>query len=312
MSALVTVGQSAPLWGWERIRALVLASVTSTHSRRAYAHALDRFWEWSREAAPAGFTRETVQHYRAHLKACGLAPSSCNLHLTVIRKLAKEAVAAGLLTPELAASVIGVSGSRQKGARLGAWLTLEQAQALLQAPSGDDLRARRDRALLALLIGCGLRRAELAALETGHVALREGRWVLVDLIGKGSRLRSVPMPGWAKGALDHWTTIAEITDGRLFRAISPQGELQNSLTPQAVYLIVRHYTTRLGFAIAPHDLRRTFARLAHNGKAPLEQIQLSLGHDSILTTERYLGTRQNLQDAPCDRLGIRMDNHEQK
>jgi integrase len=128
------------------------------------------------------------------------------------------------------------------------------------------------------------------------------------LAGEGSRLRGVPMPGWAKLALDHWTTAAGITEGRSFRAISSQGELQDSLTAQAVYLIVRHYTTLLGFAIAPHDLRRTFARLAHNGKAPLEQIQLSLGHDSIVTTERYLGTRQNLQDAPCDRLGIKIEN----
>jgi integrase len=101
---------------------------------------------------------------------------------------------------------------------------------------------------------------------------------------------------------------AGITDGRLFRAISVQGRLEESISPEAVYLIVRHYTTLLGFAIAPHDLRRTFARLVHNGKAPLEQIQLSLGHDSIVTTERYLGTRQNLQDAPCDRLGIKIDN----
>jgi integrase len=57
--------------------------------------------------------------------------------------------------------------------------------------------------------------------------------------------------------------------------------------------------------LAPHDLRRTFAKLAHKGRAPLEQIQLSLGHASIQTTERYLGVRQDLQDAPCDYLGIR-------
>jgi site-specific recombinase XerD len=308
MSILVPATASSPLWGWERIRAVVLASVSSLHSRRAYAHALDSFWAWCRESTPSGFTGETVQHYRAHLEARGLAPSTRNLQLTVIRKLAKEAAANGLLAPELAASVIGVKGSRQKGSRLGAWLTLEQAQALLLAPSGDDLRAIRDRALLALLIGCGLRRAELAALEVNHIGLREGRWVIVDLLGKGSRLRSVPMPAWAKTALYLWVEAAGITDGRLFRAISVQGRLEESISPEAVYLIVRHYTTLLGFAIAPHDLRRTFARLAHNGKAPLEQIQLSLGHDSIVTTERYLGTRQNLQDAPCDRLGIKIDN----
>lgn len=307
-TALTALEEKAALGGWERLRALVLASVSSGHSRRAYGQALDRFGAWCRAAAAAGFTRETVQLYRAHLEAGGLAPSSRNLHLTVIRKLAREAAAHGLLAPELAAAVLSVPGTRQKGSRLGAWLTLDQAQALLQAPAGDSLRARRDRALLALLVGCGLRRAELAALDCDRLALREGRWVLVDLVGKGSRRRSVPMPLWAKNAADQWMAAAGITAGRLFRALSPQGVLQPSLSPQAVYLIVRHYTRLLGLPIAPHDLRRTFARLAHNGKAPLEQIQISLGHDSILTTERYLGTRQNLTDAPCDRLGICLES----
>lgn len=61
----------------------------------------------------------------------------------------------------------------------------------------------------------------------------------------------------------------------------------------------------MGVAIAPHDLRRTFAKLAHQGRAALEQIQISLGHASIQTTERYLGVEQDLLDAPCDHLGIR-------
>jgi integrase len=58
--------------------------------------------------------------------------------------------------------------------------------------------------------------------------------------------------------------------------------------------------------VVPHDLRRTFARLAHLGHAHLEQIQLSLGHASAQTTERYLGLEQNLVDAPCDHLGLRL------
>jgi integrase len=204
---------------------------------------------------------------------------------------------------ELAASVIGVKGSRQKGSRLGAWLTLEQAQALLQAPAGDGLRAIRDRSLLALLIGCGLRRAELAALEVNHIALREGRWVIVDLLGKGSRLRSVPMPGWAKTARSTFGSRRPALPVGGSSAPSPSREGSKKASPLRP-------STSLS-ATTPHasvsPLRRTFARLAHNGKAPLEQIQLSLGHDSILTTERYLGTRQNLQDAPCDRLGIKID-----
>jgi integrase len=79
------------------------------------------------------------------------------------------------------------------------------------------------------------------------------------------------------------------------------------LLPQNIMEAVSKYGKRIGIPkLAPHDLRRTFAKLAHKGRAALEQIQLSLGHASILTTERYLGVRQDLQDAPCDHLGIRI------
>jgi integrase len=71
---------------------------------------------------------------------------------------------------------------------------------------------------------------------------------------------------------------------------------------------VRHYGEQIGIHnLAPHDLRRTFAKLAHKGHAALEQIQLSLGHASVTTTERYLGVRQDLTDAPCDHLGLRVE-----
>ena len=78
-----------------------------------------------------------------------------------------------------------------------------------------------------------------------------------------------------------------------------------SMTAQSVFEIVERYSERLGVRVAPHDLRRTFAKLAHRGRAPLEQIQLSLGHASVQTTERYLGL-EDLVDAPCDHLGLRL------
>jgi site-specific recombinase XerD len=305
---LMPISDSSPVWGWVRVRSLVLDSVSSPHSRRVYAQALDDFRDWCQQSAPAGFTRETVQRYRARLEERGLAASSLNLHLTVIRKLAREGAAHGILPHEVAASITGVKGTRQKGVRLGTWLTLDQACALLQAPAGDSLRAKRDRALLAVLVGCGLRRSELAALTWDRIGQREGRWVLVDVEGKGNRIRSVPMPAWAKAAVDRWTAGAGIESGRLFRAISQKGEVGEALTAQAVYLIVKAYAEGLGIEIAPHDLRRTFAKLAHRGRSPVEQIQLSLGHESILTTERYLGVRQSLTDAPCDHLGIELEN----
>ena len=191
---ITSVSDQPPVWGWVRVRALVIDSVSSPHSRRAYTTALDDFRRWSERSERRIFTRETVQQYRVHLESRGMSASAVNLHLTVIRKLAREASANGLLSHESAAAIIGVKGRRQKGVRLGTWLTPEQAHALLDAPSRDSLRGKRDRALLALLLGCGLRRDELANLTWDRVEQREERWVIVDIEGKGNRIRSVPMP----------------------------------------------------------------------------------------------------------------------
>jgi integrase len=115
--------------------------------------------------------------------------------------------------------------------------------------------------------------------------------LLVDLIGKDGRVRSVPMPGFAKAAIDSWTAAAGITGGLVFRAMNNRHELtSNPLLAQNVMDAVIKYGAKIGSdRLAPHDLRRTFAKLAHTGHAALEQIQLSLGHASIHTTERYLG-----------------------
>ena len=121
-------------------------------------------------------------------------------------------------------------------------------------------------------------------------------------------MRTVPMPSWGKAAIDAWTQTAAIDAGRIFRAINKGDRITGeSMTAQAIFETIKFYGDQIGVNIAPHDLRRTFAKLAHKGRAALEQIQLSLGHASIQTTERYLGVQQDLTDAPCDRLGLRME-----
>jgi integrase len=223
-----------------------------------------------------------------------------------VRKLVAEAADNGLITPELAAGIARVRGVGRRGVRLGNWLDRRQAERLIQAPDTCTLTGKRDRALFAVLIGCGLRRSEAVGLRFEHIQQREQRWVIVDLLGKHGRVRSVPMPGWAKTDLDRWSTAAGVHTGRVFRPINRGGRLTHeSLADKCIWSILRKYTPALGLAqIAPHDLRRSYARLAHQGRAPIEQIQLSLGHESIQTTERYLGVKQDLGDAPCDRLGL--------
>jgi site-specific recombinase XerD len=294
----------------ERLKSLVLNGVTSAHSRRAYGTALNDFEVWCGANAADGFNKATVQRYRAALEERGLAPSSINVRLSAIRKLAAEAADNGLLAPQLAAAIGRVKGAKRHGIRTGNWLTRSQAEEMIALPARARAthKGKRDRALLCLLIGCGLRRDELALLTIEHIQQRDGRWTLVDLMGKGKRVRSVPMPAWAKVAIDEWTAAAGIDRGRLLRAVNKGDRIVGEgMTAQSVFECVQRRGRLIGLEnIAPHDLRRTFAKLAHKGRSPLEQIQLSLGHASISTTERYIGLEQDLTDAPCDHLQLRV------
>jgi integrase len=286
-------------------RSLVVDAI-ATSSRRIYAAAVDEFITWALEGNRP-LTKATVQNYRAALEARGLAAATINVRLSAVRRLAAEAADNGMLDPQIAAGVERAKGAKSSGVRTGNWLSRDHAERLLSAPRVDTLKGQRDAALLAVMVGCGLRREETACLTFEHMQQREARWVIVDLVGKGKRVRTVPMPFWAKAAVDQWAFNAGIDSGRVFRPVNKGGRVGGAgMTSQAVFKIVVEYGRALGFkSVAPHDLRRTFAKLAHKGNAPLEQIQFSLGHASIQTTERYLGMKQDLHDAPCDRLGLK-------
>jgi site-specific recombinase XerD len=287
---------------------MVLDGLPSEHSRRAYERALSDFFLWHRGLGRPQLSKAVVQRYAAELREAGMAPSSINQRLSAIRKLAVEAADNSALDPQVANGIRAVKGARREGRRTGNWLTREEAQTWLGAPDVRTMRGRRDRALLAVLIGCGLRRSEAASLTFEHVQQRDGRWVLVDLVGKRDKIRSVPMPNWAKMAIDEWGNASGVTDGPVFRAVNKGDRVVGGgITPQAIYNIIVGYGEELKKkGVAPHDLRRTFAKLAHKGGAAIDQIQISLGHESIQTTEDYLGVEQDLTDAPCDHLGLRI------
>jgi site-specific recombinase XerD len=148
--------------------------------------------------------------------------------MSAIRKLAAEAADNGLLAPELAAGIARVKSAKSVGIRVGNWLSARQAQTLLNAPDVTAVRGLRDRAILAVLLGCGLRRSEVAALTFAHVQQRDGRWCIVDLVGKHSRVRTTPVPNWVKVAIDAWTAPAGDRGGSRF----PPGDPRSSLRRQ--------------------------------------------------------------------------------
>src|SRR5580704_10564 len=305
MNDLIVVPQQTQ---WHKLKMLVLDSVSSPITKRVYNLGLDEFFAWFGQEPRNGFTKATVSAWRVALEARGLGAVSINVRITAVRKLAVEAADNGLLAPELANGITRVKGVASKGVRLGNWLTVKQAQTLLNTPDASTTKGLRDRAILAVLLGCGLRRSECAGLTFGHVQQRDGRWCIVDLVGKHGRVRTVPMPTWVKVAIDTWTSPAGVEEGHVFRSLNRGDRVQGMvLSEKVVWQMLRPYAAAAGVpGIAPHDCRRTAAKLCRAAGGELEQIQLLLGHASVQTTERYLGTKQDLVHAPNDAIRLRV------
>src|SRR5229473_1842834 len=157
----------------EHAKAAVLNSLNSADAKRGYGHAIDEFVDWYCSEPRLAFNRIVVLRYRSHLESRQLAPGTINLRLGAVRRLAYEAADCGLLSADLAAGIRRVKG-------------------------------KRDRALLALLLACGLRRHESVALRLDHLQQREEHWAIVDLVGKGGHVRTVPVPDWVRNELDDW------------------------------------------------------------------------------------------------------------
>ena len=157
----------------EHAKTAVLNSLTSASGQRTYDHAIREFVGWYCSEPRLAFNRTVVLRYRIHLEQRRYAPATINLRLAAVRRIAYEAADAGLLSPELAAGIRRVKGVRRIGVRLGNWLTAEQGRRLLDHRDAATPRARRDHAMLAMLIGCGLRRAEVLALKLESIQLRK-------------------------------------------------------------------------------------------------------------------------------------------
>jgi integrase len=284
-----------------RLRKMVLDAVPSPHTHRNYARALDDLFAF---CASRPLTRSLLMEWRAAMES--LSPSTINVRLSAVRKLVSEAQKNGMLGTEEAASLTDIPNIRQKGTRLGNWLTREQAKELLAVPDRSTLKGKRDYVILALLVGCALRRNELAELDVATIQQREGRWVLADLEGKGRRIRTVAIPIWVKQGIDVGTTVAGIDKGRLLRSVSKSGKVnRDSLSDWAVWSVVEQSSQQIGIEhFGAHDLRRTCAKLCRKNGGDLEQIKFLLGHSSIKTTERYLGSEQDIEIAVNDNLGL--------
>src|SRR5258705_3426942 len=257
---------------------MVLDAVQSLHTRRNYAKALDDLFAF---CASRPLSRSLLIEWRAGMEA--LSSSTINVRLSAVRKRVGEARRAGMLGQEEAASLTDIPNIRQKGSRLGNWLTREQAKELLAVPDRSILKGKRDYVILALLVGCALRRNELAELDFETIQQREGRWVLADLEGKGRRIRTVAIPIWVKQGIDVWPAAAGIEDGRRLRSVAKSGKInRDSLSDWAVWSVVEQSSQQIGIEhFGAHDLRRTCAKLCRKNGGDLEQIKIPLEQTAI-------------------------------
>lgn len=275
-----------------------LAAVNSPHTRRSYAKAIADF-----HAFAAGRPINSALLYDWRTAMAGtLSPATVNVRLNAIRALVHKGRQSGKLTLEESWDLLNVGGLPFRGIRVGNWLSAQQTRRLLSVPSGKDLRGKRNYLILAILAGCALRLSDLTRIEIEQIQKRDDRWVFADVLGKGGRVRTVPIPTWVKQGIDAWLKATKLDSGRLVRQLTLKPE---GLSHEAIRSIVSKAAQKIGVPnFGPHDLRRTCARLCKEQGGDIEQIQHLLGHASVVTTQRYLGTVQNLRNAVNDNLGL--------
>lgn len=287
--ALTLIQGGSALQGQESLVDRAIAASLSSlapHSRRVYKAHMLKWIEW---AHGAPLDREHVQKYLLRLESEGATAQVRNQALAALKKLALEAAELGWIDHAISTQIQKLKARRTLGIRTGRWLTLAQASALLASVDSTTLHGKRDAAVLALLLGCGLRRSEACSLDVAQLQYHDGRMLITNLVGKGGRVRTLQVPQWAQILIEKW--VLEVLGVRLLRSIKADGTIGQSLSPSAIRHIVMHYGSSISIsALRPHDLRRSSAKLSRLGGAPLETIQRTLGHASIKTTEVYLST----------------------
>jgi len=319
---------------WQQLKEQYGRTLASPQTRRTYMLALEDFYRFLEaqgvmDGRPVSLP--LLMEYRAGLVAriAGkgtenrpdssrkpLSASTVNVYIAAVRSFLKNAVLCGYLPTEIGKLALeAIPSQKTKGHKIGRWLTLEEAQSLLESIPTETLRGKRNAVILRALLQCALRREELARMCYEHIQRRDGRWVFVDLLGKGDKYRSVAIPDSLKKAIDIWSEASGLTSGPILARISKSDKvISQGFSGDAVWEVVRMAWGEMLLAnseektlshnqIAPHDLRRTCARLCRKKGAGLEQIQAMLGHASIQTTQIYLGA-DDFAVAPNDDLGL--------
>jgi integrase/recombinase XerD len=294
---------------FESLAAKVVANLANEHTRGMYWKALRDFMEWWQTTGERPLDRSVVHSHIDYLLASGYSEATVNQRLSAIKKTILTAEDSDLLDLATARDILRISGFSKKIGMGGRFLTERQAEALINAPNATSIKGMRDRALLALLVGCALRSGELVSIQVEDIQKQGSDWFLTKVVGSRGEVRTVVIPVWTKKALDAWIEISGIRAGALLRAVDRLGNVaKRSISSYSVLPLVAAYGRSIGIDVKPRDLRRTCAQLCRTEGGELEQIQLLLGHASIETTQHYLGRKRTVASAPNGRLRMKWHN----
>lgn len=294
---------------WRTVRDLA-----SPRSQQTYSDQLRGYFRWHYDAyknqtIPCA---DSVYAYRQYLIDEGRAPASIQVALAAIRKMAQTALESNEAPAEWANPILKIASVPRRGSVAGNWLSLASTKELLDRPDRSTLEGQRDYTILALMVGAGLRRAEVAGLQLGQIADRQGWLCCCDFMGKGGKVATVPLP---KGEVS--TRVQEFT--ARYRDFTKSAAVENAdalplipsfyqkriqwgvfLRPNSLNRIIGRYTSD----IAPHDLRRTFAGLAYKANVDVARISTALRHSNVAVTQRYLGAIAALDCPVAGAIGL--------
>lgn len=276
--------------------ALWLEDGLGEKTRAAYRSDLSRFAQWLEQQPGAPFLvaarRTDLLAWMSRGLAEGVKTSTAARRLSGLRRFYRFLLREGLIAED---PTLRIDGPRLPR-RLPDSLTEDEVESLLAAPDPEVPIELRDKAMLEILYGCGLRVSELTGLRVDQVNVRQG---VVRITGKGGKERMVPLGEEAIGWLLRYLqeARAELLKGRPCDALFP-GNRPAAMTRQAFWYRIRHYAQRVGIRkhLSPHTLRHAFATHLLNHGADLRGVQMLLGHSDLSTTQIYTHVaRQRLQ-----------------
>ena len=280
------------------------ANLTNPSTRRAYENAVRDFIGFTGIRRPEEFrtvTRAHVIAWRDELQRRGLGGA------TIRHRLASLASLFEYLCGRNAVTHNPVKGVERPKAETGEGKTPalgdHQARKLLNAPEDDSIRSKRDRALLSTLLFHALRRGELCKLKVKDFRHARKGVPHLKVSGKGGKTRYLPLHPGTNALIHEYLDAAEHSaddNGALFRPVrnNRTGRLEQAITADGVYKLVRTYSAQLGFEIGAHALRATAATNALDHQADIAKVQEWLGHANIATTRIYDHRRTRPEDSP--------------